>query len=118
MGTATLRLGLASLTDTNTSRDASCEMAGASAEASDQGGSRVSFIPPWRTHKLATSLLSHGSALTMSLGVTPSPLDEAIAGALPASAPGLVHLTDDMLFSLCAEVWRTRQQESARRPVL
>jgi hypothetical protein len=40
MGTATLRLGLASLTDTNTRRDASCEQGGSRRGLAQLSGQR------------------------------------------------------------------------------
>ena len=74
MGTATLRLGLASLTDTNTRRDASCVQGRRAREARRfEGGGAWAGRAAGKLHTVPQVLLPCSPLLTMSCGVTPSP---------------------------------------------
>ena len=100
MGTATLRLGLASLTDTNTRRDASCVQGGSRegpAVLSGAAGGSDSAPPSDRRRRCTPGGVCrpigslqdsmHGlRARTMSWGVTPRPREPTAAISLQRTA--------------------------------
>ena len=103
MGTATLRLGLASLTDTNTRRDASCEQGGSRKGLAQLSGSaRRRAGAAVRRHLIdgaAAPLVASAGALeackprcstpglrTISWGVTPRPREPTAAIPLQRTA--------------------------------
>lgn len=103
MGTATLRFGLASLTETNTRRDASWGGGEGAAKESSGGGRAAGTGGEAATDPAAVSSHQtphqHASLPTMSVCVTPSPLElgaAAIAAGCSRWAANRVWQTADV----------------------